>query len=96
MTLRDCAILIVDSEVSLFATELAAAVEYAGAGTVIVRDPYTGSGPDRIKDFAFTAALVSAEHRALATRLNVPTLLYQRTERPDAIVASLEEMLGDD
>jgi hypothetical protein len=94
MNLRGHSILIIDSEISAFADQLASTLRGGGAETLIVRDPYTGSGPDRIKAFAFSAAVVSSEHETLARRLGIPIVLYTRSDQPAAIVRSLEEVLG--
>jgi hypothetical protein len=92
--LRGHSILIIDSEVSGFADRLAATLEHGGAETLVVRDPYSGNGPERIRQFTFSAALVSAEHGSVTANLGMPTVLYTRSEKPEAIVASLERMLG--
>ena len=42
----------------------------------------------------FAAALVNAEHRALARQLDIPVLLYASAEAPRMVVDGLERLLA--
>lgn len=89
-------ILIVEPEVGPFVTALQAAIDNAGAETLVARDVATAL--QRCEQFRFSAALVNAEHRSVLeglTERNVPALLYVRTETPKAIVASVERLLAE-
>ena len=92
MTCRNCSILIVESEISPRVVRLQALLEDQGAETLVARSAQSALA--RGRQFAFAAALVNAEHRALARQLDIPVLLYASAEAPRMVVEGLERMLA--
>ena len=95
--LRERRILIIESE-HPFVYHLRAALEEEGAETVVVTDPYSVAGADRISMYSVCAAAVNDVHRSVAGGLkSMPVLVYGREERVPAeigaVVRGLKEML---
>jgi hypothetical protein len=57
-------ILIVESEVSSFASHLQEAIERTGAESLVVRAPYSADGVKSIKRFKFSPAVINVQHPA--------------------------------
>jgi hypothetical protein len=93
MSCRHCSILIVESRISPGVVRLQALLEQKGAETLVARDAETAL--ERCRQFAFTAALVNAEHRELAPRLEVPVLVYLDSQAPETTVEGLERLLAE-
>jgi hypothetical protein len=94
--MRGHSILIVESEVSSFASRLQEVIERAGAQSLIVRDPYSADGAQRLKQFKFSAAVINVQHRRLIDDLDVPVVVYGGSETPafpDVIVSKLKRLL---
>jgi hypothetical protein len=70
-------ILIVESEIGPFVLELQRMLGRAGAKTLVARDVPTALLRNR--EFEFTAAAVNAEHEALTSAMDIPTLVYGPT-----------------
>jgi hypothetical protein len=92
MTCRNCSILIVESEISPRVVRLQALLEEKGAETLVARS--TENALARGRQFVFAAALINAEHRALARQLDIPVLLYASAEAPKMVVDGLERLLA--
>lgn len=92
MSCHQCSILIVESEISPRVLRLQAILEEKGAETLVARNERTAL--ERCEQFVFSAALVNAEHRALAPQLGIPVLLYVSTEAPKMVVDGLERLLA--
>jgi hypothetical protein len=95
--MRGHSILIVESEVSSFARLLQEPVEQTGAESLVVRDPYSVAGVERIKRFKFSAAAINVQHRAVIDDLDVPVVVYGGSETParsDVIVSKLKRLLS--
>ena len=96
MSLSGHSILIVESEVASFVVALQAAIERTGAESLVVRDPSTSEGLERIRRFKFSAAVINILHRSLIDDLDIPVLVYGGSAipaRPDMIVAKLRRLL---
>jgi hypothetical protein len=91
MPCHPCSILIVESEISPRVLRLQEMLEEKGAETLVARSEQTAL--ERCKQFAFSAAVVNAEHRALVPQLGIPALLYVSAEAPRTIVDGLERLL---
>jgi CheY-like chemotaxis protein len=91
MSCHQCSVLIVESEISPRVLRLQAMLEERGAETLVARDEQIAL--ERCEQFVFSAALVNAEHRAVAPRLGIPVLLYASTEAPKMVVDGLERLL---
>jgi CheY-like chemotaxis protein len=91
-------ILIVENDVQ-FQRVLQAALEHEGAETLIVTDPSSVAGTQRLTQSVFTAALVNDWHRRIEHTLrNMPVLIYGRSApvpaQADAIVRELKALLA--
>jgi hypothetical protein len=94
--MRGHSVVIVESEVSSFASRLQEAIELTGAESFIVRDPYSAEGVDRIKRFKFSAAVINVPHSRLIDNLDVPVVVYGGSATPafpDVIVSKLRRLL---
>jgi hypothetical protein len=91
MDLSGHTILIVDPNVTPFTARLQAAVEREGAASILVRTAADAS--DRIKEARFSAAVLNADHRALAEELGIQYVLYTPSEPPATIIAELAHLL---
>lgn len=94
MALGNYAILILETEVGQFATDLQDALDRLGAESLIARD--AGVALQRCDQFDFSAALVNANHSHVLEELTargIPALSYNRSEEPGAIVGSLVRLL---
>src|SRR5437763_6559958 len=87
MDLSAHTILVVEPNVTPFTARLQAAIEHEGARSILVRTAAEAS--DQIKQSRLTAAVVSAEHRALAEQLGIQYVLYVPSEPPSTIIADL-------
>ena len=97
MLLQNHVVLIVESDIGPFVLALQAAMEQAGAETLVARDP--ASAMERKQRFQFSAAAVNVEHRSLISELGIPTLFYGSGETPPAptaIVSGLVRLLAAD
>ena len=90
MDLSAHTILVVEPNVTPFTARLQAAIEHEGARSILVRTAAEAS--DRIKQSRLTAAVVSAEHRALAEQLGIQYVLYVPSEPPSTIIADLRRL----
>ena len=86
MRLPGHAILIVESETTAFVIRLQAAIQETGAETLVVRDPYSADGEERLREFAVSAAVINAQHGRLAERRGIPCVVYEG-EAPEQIVS---------
>jgi hypothetical protein len=91
MDLSGHTILIIDTKVSPFTARLQAAIEHAGATSVLART--TAAASDRITQSRISAAAVNIEQRTAAEELGIPYVLYAPSEPPGTIVASLAHLL---
>lgn len=91
MSIAGHSILIVQPDIGPFAARLQAAVDHAGAQTVVARDVKTAL--HRCAEFQFSAVLLNANQREAAAHLQPRCLIYHDSEPPQEIVASLEKML---
>jgi DNA-binding NtrC family response regulator len=90
-------ILIVESDVQL-QRSLQWALAQEGAETLVVADPSSVAGAQRLTQSIFTAAVVNDWHRRIESSLrNMPVLVYGGTApvpaQADAIVRELEALL---
>ena len=94
--LRDCQILIVESEAQLL-RELMRVLESEDAECVYITDPYGDAGAKRVGSYVVCAAVINSVHRSVAGSLDVPVLIYgAQTSVPleaGAIVRALKGML---
>jgi hypothetical protein len=91
MDLSGHTILILDTNVTPFTARLQAAIEHAGAESILART--AGAATDRIATSRISAAAVNIEHRTTAEELGVAYVLYASSEPPGTIVASLARLL---
>jgi hypothetical protein len=91
MDLSGHTILIVEPNVTPFTARLRAAIEREGAVNVLVRTAADAS--HRIKQSRFSAAVLKADHRALAEELGIQYVLYTPSEPPATIIAELARLL---
>ncbi len=91
MDLSGHTILIVEPDVTPFTARLEAAIEHEGAESILVHNAAEAS--DRIVQSRLSAAVLNAEHRALAEQLGIQYALYVRSEPPATIVADLKRLV---
>jgi len=90
-------ILIVESDVVLVG-QLQKALQAEGADVLVVTDPFSAAGTQRITGLIFTAAVVNDWYRPHPSLRHMPVLLYGRSSsvpaQADAIVGELKRLLG--
>jgi hypothetical protein len=91
-------ILIVESDVQLL-RDLQTALDEEGAGTLVVTDPHSFAGAERITRFIFDAALINDWYRGTESSLQkLPVVLYGRAApvpaQADIIVGELRRALS--
>jgi hypothetical protein len=84
-------ILIVEPNVTPFTARLQAAIDREGAKSILVRTAPEAS--NQIKQSRFSAAVLNADHRALAEELGIQYVLYVPSEPPAMIIAELARLL---
>lgn len=96
MKLSGHSILIVESGVGSFVVALQAAIDRTGAESMVARD--VAAALQRTPLFAFSAAVINVEHRALIDNLDIPVVVYGASAlpaRPEIIVSRLKKLLGE-
>jgi hypothetical protein len=91
LSIRAQAILILADILSPTRDGLRAAIERAGAETVLVVDPI--AAVEACTRFTFAAAAVSFAHRSAGVTLGVPYVVYAEGEQAESVVAALEKRL---
>jgi hypothetical protein len=100
VSLKERLILIVESDLDLVRYLVRALEEDERAQTASVSDPYCDRVAERLRKFAWSAAVINSKYRTLASVICVPVQFYgpqtDIPERAGEIVDALKKLLAED